>query len=154
MAAEYPTGTMVKGTISVVDLATFTVTNTITVGHHSNWAWLASFGAAVKLLVTNTYDDSISVIDTVTNREERKIDLGLPIRVPGEREAAYGAGPNSIAVDAEKNIAYVALYNANAIAVVDLNAYRLESSYRYDSGGLRAELGCAGCERQFADCCE
>ena len=53
----------------------------------------------------------------------RKIDLGLPIRVPGDREAAYGAGPNSIAVDDEKGIAYVALYNANAIAVVDLNAF-------------------------------
>ena len=38
------------------------------------------------------------------------------------RDLAYGAGPNSIAVDAVNNIAYVALYNANAIAVVDLNA--------------------------------
>jgi DNA-binding beta-propeller fold protein YncE len=53
----------------------------------------------------------------------RKIDLGLPIRVPGEREAAYGAGPNSIAVDNDKDIAYVALYNANAVAVVDLDAF-------------------------------
>ena len=35
---------------------------------------------------------------------------------------AYGAGPNSIAVDAVNDIAYVALYNANAIAVVNLNA--------------------------------
>ena len=51
----------------------------------------------------------------------RKIDLGLPIGVPGERKPAYGAGPNSIAVDAKNNIAYVALYNANAVAVVDLS---------------------------------
>ena len=74
------------------------------------------------LLVANTYSDSISVIDTTINQEVRTIDLGLPIGVPGERSPAYGAGPNSIAVDAENNIAYVALYNANAIAVVDLNA--------------------------------
>ncbi len=33
-----------------------------------------------------------------------------------------GAGPNSIAVDAVNGIAYVALYNANAVAVVNLNA--------------------------------
>ena len=33
-------------------------------------------------------------------------------------------GPNSIAVDAVNDIAYVALYNANAIAVVDLNDRR------------------------------
>ena len=47
------------------------------------------------------------------------INLGLPIGVPG-KGAAYGAGPNSIAVDAKNDIAYVALYNANAVAVVDL----------------------------------
>jgi YVTN family beta-propeller protein len=74
------------------------------------------------LLVANAYSDTISVIDTTTNKVERTIDLGLPIGVPGERHPAYGAGPNSIAVDAKNNIAYVALYNANAIAVVDLNA--------------------------------
>ena len=61
------------------------------------------------------------MIDTeLATQEMRKIDLGLPISVPGERKPAYGAGPNSIAVDAKNNIAYVALYNANAIAVVDL----------------------------------
>ena len=49
------------------------------------------------------------------------INLGLPIGVPGDDKSAYGAGPNSIAVDAKNNVAYVALYNANAIAVVDLN---------------------------------
>ncbi len=119
VAAEYPTGTIVKGTISVVDLASFTVTASITAGHHPTG--MAFWGS--KLLVTNTYDDTISVIDSVTNKEERQIDLGLPIQVPGDRESAYGAGPNSITVDTEKNVAYVALYNANAIAVVDLNAY-------------------------------
>ena len=45
------------------------------------------------LLVTNTYGDNISVIDTTTNQEVRKIDLGLPIAVPGDKKAAYGAGP-------------------------------------------------------------
>jgi hypothetical protein len=44
----------------------------------------------------------------------------LPIGVPGDHQAAYGGAPNSIAVDAKKDIAYVALYNANAIGVVDL----------------------------------
>ena len=60
------------------------------------------------------------MIDTTINKEVRTIDLGLPISVPGDTKPAYGAGPNSIAVDARNNIAYVALYNANAIAVVDL----------------------------------
>ncbi len=41
--------------------------------------------------------------------------------MPGAGQAAYGAAPNSIAVDATNGIAYVALYNANAIAVVNLS---------------------------------
>ena len=118
VAAEYPTGTTVAGTISVVDLASFTLTDTIKAGHHPTG--MAFWGK--YLLVTNTYSDDISVIDTKTNQEERKIDLKLPIHVPGDK-ASPGAGPNSIAVDEINNVAYVALYNANAIAVVDLNAF-------------------------------
>ena len=63
--------------------------------------------------------DTISVIDTTTNKVTRTIDIGLPIGVPGQGPA-YGAAPNSIAVDAKAGVAYVALYNANAIAVVNL----------------------------------
>jgi YVTN family beta-propeller protein len=117
VVAEYPTGSMAPGTISVVDLASFTVTGSIAAGHHPTG--MAFYGK--YLLVANTYDDTISVIDTHDNTEVRKIDLGLPIRVPGEHESAYGAGPNSIAVDEMHDVAYVALYNANAIAVVDLH---------------------------------
>ncbi|MGA2985382.1 MAG: bifunctional YncE family protein/alkaline phosphatase family protein [Terriglobia bacterium] len=116
VVAEYPTGTMARGTISVVNLSTFTVTGSIETGHHPTG--MAFWGK--YLLVANTYDDSISVIDTTCNREVSKIDLGLPIGVSGDWKPAYGAGPNSIAVDVKNNIAYVALYNANAIAVVDL----------------------------------
>ena len=36
------------------------------------------------LLVANTYSDTISVIDTTTNKVVRTINLGLPIGVPGE----------------------------------------------------------------------
>jgi YVTN family beta-propeller protein len=116
VVAHYPTGSTSTGTVSVVDLSTFTVTGSIETGLHPTG--MAFWGK--HLLVANAYSDSISVIDTTCNEEVRKIDLGLPISVPGEWEPAYGAGPNSIAVDTAKNIAYVALYNANAVAVVDL----------------------------------
>ncbi|WP_204101413.1 alkaline phosphatase family protein [Occallatibacter savannae] len=115
--ANYPVGSMDKGTISVVDTENWKVTRTIGVGYHPTG--MALYGT--KLLVANAYEDSISVIDTATNTQEGKIDLGLPLSLPGEKNSAYGAGPNSIAVDAAKKIAYVALYNANAIAVIDLN---------------------------------
>ena len=116
VGAQYPTGATVKGTVSVVDLASFKVTASITVGHHP--IGMAFWGK--YLLVTNTYSDNISVIDTATNQEVRKINLVPPAALPGDK-GPYGFGPNSIAVDEKKNIAYVALYNANAVAVMDLD---------------------------------
>ena len=116
IVADPVVGAAITGTVSVVDLATMKVTATISTGLHPTG--MAFYGR--NLLVANAYSDSISVIDTATNRVVRTIDLGLPIGVPGEGRPAYGAGPNSIAVDAKNGIAYVALYNANAVGVVDL----------------------------------
>jgi YVTN family beta-propeller protein len=119
VVAHYPTGSIVDGTISIVNISNgaLTLTGDIKVGHHPTG--MALWGK--KLLVANTYDDTISVIDTKSNTKDGTIDLGLPIGIPGEFKSAYGAGPNSIAVDGTNNVAYVALYNANAVAVVDLN---------------------------------
>src|SRR5580700_2218763 len=111
-------GAAVTGTVSVVDLASMKVTATISTGLHPTG--MAFYGG--YLLVANTYSDTLSVVDTTTNEVKQTINLGLPIKVPGQKMAAYGAAPNSIAVDASKGVAYVALYNANAIAVVDLSA--------------------------------
>jgi YVTN family beta-propeller protein len=116
IVADELVGASITGTVSVVDLASMKVTDTISTGLHPTG--LAFFGR--QLLVANTNSDSLSVINTATNRVVRTISLGLPIRVPGDDDPAYGAAPNSIAVDAKKEIAYVALYNANAIAVVNL----------------------------------
>jgi YVTN family beta-propeller protein len=111
-------GSAITGTVSVVDLASMKVTANISTGLHPTG--MAFYGG--NLLVANTYSDTISVIDTATNKVARTINLGLPIGVPGAGEPAYGAAPNSIAVDGAKGIAYVALYNANAIGVVDLSS--------------------------------
>jgi len=102
----------------VVDVASLTLKATINTGLHPTGL---AFDGHDRLLVANAYSDTLSVIDTNTNKVVRTIDLSLPIRVPGDRKAAYGAAPNSIAVDKERNVAYVALYNANAIAVVSLD---------------------------------
>jgi YVTN family beta-propeller protein len=118
VVAEFPTGSTSTGTVSVVDLASFTVTRSITTGlHPTGMALWGNF-----LLVANAYSDSMSVIDTTSNLVVNTIDVGLTFGALGESHPAYGAGPNAIAVDAKNNLAYVALYNANAIAVVDLNA--------------------------------
>jgi YVTN family beta-propeller protein len=116
IVADPIVGSATTGTVSVVDLASMKVTATISTGlHPTGMAWYGK-----DLLVANTYSDSISVIDAQTNQVKRTINLPLPIKVPGQKGAAYGAAPNAIAVDAKKGIAYVALYNANAIGVVDL----------------------------------
>jgi YVTN family beta-propeller protein len=117
IVADPVVGAAITGTVSVVNLATMKVTSTISTGLHPTG--MALYGQS--LLVANTYSDSISVIDTVTNKVTRTIPLGLPIGVPGAGQPAYGAAPNSIAVDAKNGVAYVALYNANAIGVVNLS---------------------------------
>ena len=117
VVAAYPTGSTSTGTVSVVDLASFTVTATITTGLHPTG--MALWGK--YLLVANTYSDTLTAIDTTTNQVVETFHIALPIGVPGKKEAAYGAAPVSIAVDSKNNIAYVALYNANAVAVIGLN---------------------------------
>jgi YVTN family beta-propeller protein len=119
VVAVYPTGATSDGTISVVNLSTSKVTKTITVGLHPTG--MAFWGA--NLLVVNAYDDTIDVINTTTDTVSSTIKLdpffgGLGVTVPSG--LVTGVGPNAIAVDNSNN-AYVALYNANAVAVIDLN---------------------------------
>src|SRR5580692_4358873 len=116
IVADPVVGAAITGTVSVVDLPSMKVKATISTGLHPTE--MAFYGK--YLLVANAYSDTISVIDTATNKVAWTIDLGLPIGVPGAGQPAYGAAPNSIAVDATKGVAYVALYNANAIGVVNL----------------------------------
>ncbi len=115
IVADPVVGAAITGTVSVVDLASLKVTATISTGLHPTG--MAFYGK--HLLVANTYSDTISVIDTTKNEVAWTINLGLPIGVPGQGQPAYGAAPNSIAVKGD--VAYVALYNANAIAVVKLS---------------------------------
>ena len=118
VVADPIVGAAITGTVSVVDLPSMTVTATIPTGlHPTGMAFYKNY-----LLVANTYSDTISVINTANNAMVGTIDLGLPIGVPGANTPAYGAAPNSIAVDSNGGIAYVALYNANAIAVVNLSS--------------------------------
>jgi YVTN family beta-propeller protein len=130
--AAYPTGSANSGSVSVVDLTTFKVIATIDTGLHPTG--MAFWGK--YLLVTNTYNDTLSVIDTTINKVVRAIEVQTPLGVPGANKAAYGAGPNSIAVDARQDIAYVALYNANAIAVVDLDSDATASVARHAVLGM------------------
>ena len=80
IVADPVVGAAITGTVSVVDLATMTVTATISTGLHPTG--MALYGK--YLLVCNTYSDSISVIDTATNVVAWTINLGLPIGIAGQ----------------------------------------------------------------------
>jgi len=119
VVATNPTGATATGTISVVDLASFKVVGSIPTGLHPTG--MAFWGTGV-LLVADAYSDSITEINTATNKVTGTINLGMANGVGiGGEDTPFGMGPNSIAVDQNKGIAYVALYNANAIGVVDLS---------------------------------
>ncbi len=116
IVADPTDGFSTTGTVSVVDLPTMKVTATISTGLHPTG--MALYGP--YLLVSNTYDDTISVIDTRIDRVVRTISLKFPLPVPG-KGPAFALGPTAIAVDRLRGIAYVALYNANAVEVVNLS---------------------------------
>ena len=102
-------GFATTGTVSVIDLRTGTVIKTIDVGLHP--AGMAINGS--MLYVANSYDDSISVIDTGLKQVVRTIKVGVPIKA-----GAFGAGANGVVVVG--TTLYVTLGQSNAIAAIDL----------------------------------
>jgi len=100
----------ITGTVSVVDLSAGKEVKTIEVGMHP--AGMTVSGSV--LYVANAYSDSLSVIDLNTDKVVRTIALSVPIA-----GGVFGAGPNSVAVTGDRR-AYVALGQANAIAVINL----------------------------------
>ena len=98
------------GTVSVINLRTGAVVKTIDVGLHP--AGMATYGAF--LYVANSYDDTISVIDTDLKQVVRTISVGVPVK-----GGAFGAGVSGIAI--ADGVAYVTLGQSNAIAVVSLS---------------------------------
>ncbi|MBV9911527.1 MAG: bifunctional YncE family protein/alkaline phosphatase family protein, partial [Sinobacteraceae bacterium] len=98
-----------SGTVSVVDIQTARLTGSIDVGLHP--AGMALEGS--RLYVANSFDDTVSVIDTLEQKLVRTIKVGVPVK-----GGAFGAGVNDIVVVGTTG--YVTLGQSNAIAVVDL----------------------------------
>ena len=102
------------GTVSVINLRSGTVTDTIDVGLHP--AGMAVSGA--MLYVANSYDDTVSVIDTGLKKVVRTIKVGVPINTGVPGGGAFGAGANGVVVVG--TTLYVTLGQSNAVAAVDL----------------------------------
>jgi YVTN family beta-propeller protein len=98
------------GTVTRVDLNAGRVTHAIPVGlHPTAMVWDEPRG---RLYVANGNEDSVSVIDTESNRALRTIPL-QPFR-----ERAFGIAPTALAISADGARLFVACGGINAAAVI------------------------------------
>ena len=65
-----------------------------------------------KAVVVNYGSDNVSIVNLETQTTEAVVSVGMP-----------GAGPRSVAIDTENNIAIVALLNGNSVALLDLDTH-------------------------------
>jgi YVTN family beta-propeller protein len=107
-------GVASSGTVTRIDLLSGQVTSTVAVGlHPSGLAWDE---AHRRLYVANSNSDSISIVDTGTNR------LVETIAVQPFRRKVAGVAPESVALSPDHTMLYVACAGINAVAVIDLAA--------------------------------
>ncbi|MGW4487427.1 bifunctional YncE family protein/alkaline phosphatase family protein [Amycolatopsis sp. NPDC004368] len=113
------TGASTTGTVSVVDLGTNAVVDTVDVGLQPTS--LTQHDGSV--FVTNTNSDTVSVIDAATHKVTQTIDVEP---LPGIRVGAY---PNSIAFTDAKHM-LVRVGRDNAIAQFEYDGPRAPAKYQ------------------------
>ena len=92
-----------NGTVSVVDIPTNTITDTITVGAHPSGVSVSSDGSTVY--ITNGTGNSVSVINTASNT----VTATIPV----------GTGPLGIVVTPDGSMVYVANSIAGTVNVIN-----------------------------------
>lgn len=144
-------------TISVIDVATKTVTTTVAVGDNPVGAWTGSDG---KMYVDNEEGQSISVINVATNAVDQTISLGfmpgiashnglkseLWVSDPMAGKVHYwtwdvammmwmhggvfntGTGAHAITFTTDGNTAYVTNQTANTVSVVNVSNHTVTKS--------------------------
>lgn len=103
------------GVVSVVDSKSLQVTGSIKTGVHPVALLLDK--AQKRLFVANAGSDTISIVDTATD----KVTTTVPLR-PGDVRGLPGATPLGLALSPGENLLFVALADMNAVAVVDTAA--------------------------------
>ena len=108
------TGVASSGTVSVVDLAQGKEILSIAVGLHPCGLILSR--DASRLFVANANSDTVSVIDTASDRVVETIPAAP------EASLAFGSAPNALALSPDGQTLYVANGGNNAVGVVRLGA--------------------------------
>jgi len=108
-----------RGVVCVVDGASGKLLKTIATGTQPTGLLLD--GSQGRLFVSNAGSDTLSVIDTGTDRVMQTILLR-----PGTARGLASATPLGLALSPDESRLYVALADLNAVAVVDTRQNRLE----------------------------
>ena len=90
---------------------------------------------ATRLYVANSNADSVSVIDTASDREIERINVRL------SESAPLGASPEGIALSPDARTLYVANAHSNSIAVVELSDAARGTSVREDVSRVASKDG-------------
>ncbi|AKB22332.1 beta-propeller fold lactonase family protein [Methanosarcina sp. WH1] len=102
----------VIGTVSVIDTATDTVTDTVKIGEEPSGIAVSPSGT--KVYVANYGNSSVSIIDTATNKVIGTVEVG-----------SY---PNGIAVTPDGKKVYVANQGSNNVSVIDTATNKVTGS--------------------------
>jgi YVTN family beta-propeller protein len=117
--ANLETGASTTGTVSVISLANPSApVGTINVGLHPT----AMYAANGTLFVTNTFSDTVSVINTASNR------VVQTIATQPWPEARVGYDPNGVTLTSDGHL-LVTLARANAVAVYRITRSRQPARY-------------------------
>ena len=113
VVAEARNGRADSGTVSEIDLETHEVVHTYTVGLDPS----ALMVRGTDVLVTNSSDDTVSVLDTVQREVARTFNVNP---LPGQ---PFGSSPNALAMLDDTHLA-VSLGRNNALAVYEFSGGR------------------------------
>lgn len=106
------TGIASTGTVSVIDLASGTVTTEIEMGLHPSGMALSPDGT--RLYVANANSDTVSVIETATDTVAQTLDAKPMESLP------FGSAPNALCVSPDGTTLYIANGGNNLLGVLDL----------------------------------
>ena len=109
-----------SNTVSVIDIATNTVTATVDVGTCPGGVAVSPDGS--KVYITNEYSSNVSVIDTATNSVIATVDVG---------NSLWG-----VAVSPDGSKVYVANENSSTVSVIDTTTNTITATVEVGSGPI------------------